>query len=69
MRVSAYPCQTEMVKYHLNGMKEGMHTVERMGFITWHDACTWANSVTESSNVEYVVLEMRNLSTGELEKF
>ena len=69
MKTSAYPCQVEMVKYHLGGMKEGMHTCEQMGFLNWNDACTWAGSVTQSPSVGYVVLEMRDLSTGEMEKF
>ena len=69
MRASKYPCQVEMVKYHLEGMKEGMHTVENMGFMSWNDACTWAGSVTMSPKVDYVVLEMKNLNTNELEKF
>ena len=31
MKSSAYPCAVEMVKYHLGGIKEGMHTCEQMG--------------------------------------
>jgi len=58
-----------MVKYHLDGMKAGMHTVEKMGFMNWNDACTWAGSVTQSHKVDYVVLEMQNLETKEIEKF
>ena len=70
MKTSAYPCQVEMVKYHLNGMKESMHTCcEQIGFLTWNDAYTRAGSVTQSPSVSYVVLEMRNLITGEMEKF
>ena len=69
MKSSAYPCAVEMVKYHLGGIKEGMHTCEQMGFMTWNDACTWAGSVTESPKVDYVVLEMRDLVTGEMVKF
>lgn len=69
MKSSAYPCAVEMVKYHLGGMKEGMHTCEQMGFLSWNDACSWAGSVTESPKVNYVVLEMRDLVTGEMEKF
>lgn len=69
MKYTNYPCQVELVKYHLDGMKAGMHTKENMGFMTWNDACTWAGSVTESKKVGYVVLEMRNLQTNELEKF
>jgi len=69
MNYTNYPCQVEMVKYHLEGMKEGMHTKENMGFMNWGDACTWAGSVTQSHKVSYVVLEMRDLKTNELEKF
>jgi hypothetical protein len=69
MNCTNYPCQVEMVKYHLEGMKEGMHTKENMGFMTWNDACTWAGSVTQSHKVGYVVLEMRDLKTNELQKF
>ena len=69
MRASNYPCQVELVKYHLGGMKEGMHTKENMGFMSWNDACTWAGSVTQSPKVSYVVLEMRDVKTGEIEKF
>lgn len=69
MSYTKYPCQVELVKYHLEGMKEGMATKENMGFMSWNDACTWAGSVTQSPKVGYVVLEMRNLQTNELEKF
>tara|TARA_R110002167_G_scaffold249455_1_gene455640 strand:- start:238 stop:447 length:210 start_codon:yes stop_codon:yes gene_type:complete len=69
MNYTNYPCQVEMVKYHLEGMKEGMHTKENMGFMNWNDACTWAGSVTQSHKVGYVVLEMRDLKTNELQKF
>ena len=69
MNYSKYPCQVELVKYHLGGMKEGMATKENMGFMSWDDACTWAGSVTMSHKVPYVVLEMRDVKTGEIEKF
>jgi hypothetical protein len=69
MKYSNYPCQVELVKYHLDGMKSGMHTKENAGFMTWNDACEWAGSVTLSHKVPYVVLELRNLMTNELEKF
>ncbi len=69
MNYTNYPCTVELVKYHLEGMKEGMHTKENMGFMSWKDACTWAGSVTLSHKVGYVVLEMRNLETNQLEKF
>jgi hypothetical protein len=37
--------------------------------MTWKDATTWAGSVTTSTKVPYVVLEMRNLETQEIETF
>lgn len=69
MTSCAYPCQTEMKKYHLKGTLSGLTTTEKMGFMTWKDATTWAGSVTTSTKVPYVVLEMRNLETQEIETF
>ena len=67
MSYTKYPCQVEMIKYHLG--KEGGLSKENAGFMTWKDACEWAGSVTLSHKVPYVVLELRNLMTNELEKF
>ncbi len=69
MTSCAYPCQTEMKKYHLKGTLSGLTTTEKMGFMTWKDATTWAGSVTTSTKIPYVVLEMRNLETQEIETF
>lgn len=66
MNYTKYPCQVEMVKYHLG---KGGLSKENAGFMTWNDACEWAGSVTLSHKVPYVVLELRNLMTNELEKF
>lgn len=64
-----YPCQVEFERYFVQGNLEGMAQKEKMGFMTWHDACAWAGCVTRSHRTNYVILEMRNLKTGELEKF
>ena len=69
MSSCAYPCQTEMKKFHLKGTLKGLTTTETMGFMNWKDATTWAGAVTISKKVPYVVLEMRNLETDEVEKF
>ena len=55
-------------KYHLGGIAEGLTTTERMNFVDWEDACDWAGSVTMSTKVPYVVLEMRG-PNGEKENF
>jgi len=64
-----YPTRVEFTKYFLSGTLEGMTVTERMGFITWDDACKWAGGVTMSVKCDYVVLEMRDLQTGVTEKF
>ena len=69
MTFAQYPCQVEFDRYFLGGNLEGGTHTDRMGFMSWNDACTWAASVTMSPRVEYVVLEMRNLITGEKEQF
>lgn len=64
-----YPCVVEFDRYFLSGLKEGMTITEEMGFITWEDACAWAGECTMSTKCDFVVLEMRNLKTGETENF
>ena len=61
--------KVEMTKYHLSGICEGLETTETMSFVNWEDACDWAGKVTMSTKVPYVILEMRNLVTGEKENF
>jgi len=67
--VSAYPCQVEFDRYFLSGTLEGLTHTDKMGFMSWDDACTWAGLVTQNVNVDYVVLEMRDLKTGNKENF
>jgi len=64
-----YSTQVEITKYHLKGTFEGMKTTEKMGFVNWNDACTWAGLVTQHFDVPYVVLEMRDINTGAVENF
>ena len=68
MSYAKYPCQIELVKKFQKGTLRGMMSVERMGFITWKDACTWAEEVSRSKRVPYIVPEIRNLKTNELKK-
>ena len=70
MHTDNYPVTVTMTKYHLKGgTLGGMKTTERMGFMTWSDACAWAGDVTMSPRVPYVVLEMTNEKTGQKELF
>jgi len=67
--VSFYPCNVEFQKYFLSGTLEGLTITEKMGFVSWEDACDWASKVTMSSKVPYVILEMTDMITGEKERF
>ena len=65
----SYPCNVEFDSYFLKGNLEGLTVTQKMGFMNWDDACSWAATVTESVSVDYVVLEMRDLKTGNKENF
>lgn len=65
----SYPCKVEFDRYFLSGNLEGITHTDQMGFMSWDDACDWAGKVTQNVDVEYVVLEMRNMQTGEVEHF
>ena len=67
--MNQYPTQVEFDKYGLSGVINGMTITEKMGFMSWEDACEWAGKVTMSTDTNYVILEMRNLKTGEVENF
>ena len=67
--MSKYPCQVEFEKYFLKGFLEGMTITEKMGFLSWGDACNWAGKCTMNLSCDFVILEMRNLATAEIEKF
>lgn len=67
--VKNYPCPVTMKKYFLSGMLEGLTVDDSMGFVSWNDACDWAAKVTENTKCPYVVLEMKNVMTGEIENF
>jgi hypothetical protein len=58
-----------MIKYMLGGLLEGMHINDSMGFLSWEDACDWAAKCTMNVSCDFVVLEMRDSQTGEVEKF
>jgi hypothetical protein len=59
----------QLTKYHLKGLLEGQRTQETMRFVDWDRACEWAGSVTENTECPYVVLEMRNTQTDQVECF
>ena len=62
-------CKVQFKKYVLSGIAEGLTITETMKFVNWNDACDWAGKVTMSVKVPYVILEMTNLETGEMENF
>jgi len=64
-----YPCKVEFEKYFLWGMLEGATITEKMGFVSWEDACDWAGKATMNPQCKFVVTEMTNLETGEKEYF
>lgn len=61
-----YPTQIEYTLEHTRGFLKGTKFTDRMGFIKWADACLWANRVTQSKKIEYVILEMKNLKTDKV---
>tara|TARA_Y100000385_G_scaffold289855_1_gene360704 strand:- start:235 stop:477 length:243 start_codon:yes stop_codon:yes gene_type:complete len=61
--------KVEIDKYHLKGIAEGLTTTETMRFVDWEDACDWAGKATMNVSCPYVVMELRNLITGEKENF
>jgi hypothetical protein len=61
-----YPTKVEYTLEHTRGFLEGIKFTDRMGFIKWSDACLWANRVTQSKNIEYIILEMKDLNTNEV---
>lgn len=64
-----YETQTEITKYFLSGLLEGLTITENMPFLNWADACDWAGRCTLSSSCNFVVLNMKNLNTGQEEQF
>jgi hypothetical protein len=62
-------CKVEFQKYVLSGIAEGLTITEKMKFVNWNDACDWAGKVTMNVKCPFVILEMKNLETGEVENF
>jgi hypothetical protein len=61
--------EVEFDKYVLSGIAEGLTVTEKMHFVDWEDACNWAGRATMNVECPFVILEMRNPVTGEMEKF
>lgn len=47
------------------GICTGLVVTERMNFVDWNDALRWARQVNARSNSPFVIIEVRNLSTGQ----
>jgi len=61
-----YPCQVTVVRQFTDGHLRGMTHGDHMGFMARKDAITWASSVSESPRVNYTVIEMKDMKTGEV---
>jgi len=67
--IAFYPCKVKFEKYFVSGLLEGMTITERMGFVSWDDACDWAGRATMNPDCEFIITEMTNMKTGEKERF
>ncbi len=61
--------EVEFDKHVLSGIAEGLKITEKMRFVNWEDACDWAGRATLNVDCPFVILEMRNPVTGEVENF
>jgi len=61
--------KVEFDKYMLSGIAEGLTLTETMRFVDWDSAYNWALDVTYNPNVNYVILELRNPTTGQTVNF
>jgi len=59
----------EFDKYYIKGENEGKTITQKTIFPNWDDACNCAGFNTMDMNCSFVVLEARNLNTGEMENF
>ena len=55
--------------YWLKGVDEGYTTTHRPTHSSWESACEWAANVTRDPDCQFVVLEMINPETQEVEYF
>jgi len=55
--------------YWLKGVDEGYTTTHRAQHANWESACEWAKKATRDPDVIFVVLEMINPETQEVEYF
>lgn len=61
-----YPAQVRVVKKFTSGNLQGMTHGDNMGFMTLKDAVTWADSVSKSPRVNYKVITVKDVETGEV---
>lgn len=55
--------------YWLKGVDEGYTTTHRAEHADWQTACKWAADATRDPDVVFIVLEMINPQTREVEYF
>lgn len=61
-----YPFQVKVTKKFEQGHFKGLTLEEDMGFITERDARTWAEEVSYSERVNYVVKKMVDLKNNRI---
>ena len=61
-----YNCQVQVIRKFTSGNLQGMTHGDNMGFMTRKDAVTWADSVSKSPRVNYKVITVKDINTGEI---
>ena len=61
-----YPCQVQVIRKFTSGNLQGMTHGDNMGFMSDRDAITWADSVSKSPRVNYKVITVKDVTTGEV---
>lgn len=61
-----YNCQVQVIRKFTSGNLQGMTHGDNMGFMTQKDAVTWADSVSKSPRVNYKVITVKDINTGEV---
>lgn len=61
-----YNAQVRIVRKFTSGNLQGMTYGDNMGFMSVKDAVTWAESVSNSPRVNYKVIVVKDINTGEV---
>jgi hypothetical protein len=59
-----YPVQVEITRKFTSGILKSLVFIDRMGFMTYKDAITWAQSVSDSTHTNYTVISLTDIKTG-----